>query len=84
MENIKLGLIIDGKVYEAVKWTDCKNCALYNRMPYCNEPCGAILDIHDKNLYMFKKVESIESIILKNNKSLDSDISKLVDDNFLI
>lgn len=29
------------------------------------------------------EVESVESTILKNTKSLDSDISKLIDDNFL-
>lgn len=60
LKNIKAGIILDGEVYELVKWVACKYCAFYHRMPTCNEPCSAILDVYNDGYYMFKKVEKDE------------------------
>lgn len=83
MKDVKNGVIINGAVYEAVVVDDitakcCKGCAF----EHSNGECPGMWGKHIQRIgnvgVIFKKVEST---ILKT-KSLDSDISKLVDDNF--
>ena len=83
MENIKLGVIIGGDAYELVDYTHCRDCTYKGKDECCScsRICNYIEDIllQEDKRYMLKKVEST---ILENTKPLDSDISKLVDNNF--
>ena len=86
MENIKNGIIINGEVYEA-KDKDkpfCENCAFDNKHLNCNGLCEIFEKLAGNcfTFCMFQKMKKVEPTILENIKPLDSDISKLVDNNF--
>ena len=59
MENIKLAVIINEEVYELVKYTHCRDCAIKDFVK-CGNPCIKIKCLlkDDSESLMLKKVEN--------------------------